>query len=451
MSKLGGQTSNRWLAALGVDGVRQWFQDNLLRRLFRNVGILLSGDVAASLFGLIYLVLTTRALGATHFGILVLVQTYVNVVDRLVGFQTWQALIKYGAEVVDEQHRERFKGMVKLGTLLDVSSAVLGAVIAASAAFWIGPWLGWDSQIIHMAACYSVSILFRISATPVGIIRLYDQFQVFASQRMISEGFKLLAVTAAYLTGAGLWTYVIIWMATNVIRHLFLFAAGHYLLYRRQVLRWWQARTDGLRPFVTFNCWSSLATTLDIPVKQLDVFIISSVLSLEAVGIYRVFKDIAQVINKVADPIYQAIYPQFAALVAQADARRAAKMAVKLGVILIVASTPVVLAISFSSPWWLRVFFGQVFASQWLVLSGYLAYQTVSLAFQGLHPLFIAMGYIRKNFFILALANAGFVLCAWHFGSNRGLIGIVLALAVQFSIVVLLKIFYLRRGLHKTL
>jgi len=450
MSKPVRQASRRWLPGLAISTVRQWFQDNFLQRLFRNVGILLSGDVAASLFGLVYLVLTTRALGTSRFGILVLVQTYVNVVDRLVSFQTWQALIKYGAEAVEEKVQDRFKGMVKMGTLLDISSAVLGAVISVSTVFWIGPWLGWDSQTIHMAACYSVSILFHISSTPMAIIRLYDKFRVFAVQRVICEGFKLLAVTVAYLTGAGLWAFVIIWMATNVIRHLFLFAAGHYLLYRRHVLRWWKARADGWRPFVAFNCWSSLASSLDIPVKQLDVFIISSVLSLEAVGIYRVFKDIAQVITKVADPIYQAIYPQFAVMIAQAEARRAAKMAVKLGVILILASTPVVFAISFSAPWWLGVFFGKVFAEQWLVLTAYLAYQTVSLSFQGLHPLFVAMGYIRKNFFILALANGTFLLCAWRFGGTWGLIGIVLALAVQFSIVVFLKIFYLRRGLRGT-
>ena len=121
--------------------------------------------------GLIYLVLTTRALGASGFGILVLVQTYVNVVDRLVSFQTWQALIKYGAEAVEEPVQDRFKGMVKTGTLLDVSSAILGAVIAAPAVFWIGPWLGWDGEIIRMAAWYSVSILFHLSSTPMAIIQ----------------------------------------------------------------------------------------------------------------------------------------------------------------------------------------------------------------------------------------------------------------------------------------
>ena len=449
MNKLVRQTTNRWLAGLGVSTLRQWFQDNFLRRLFRNVGILLSGDAAASLFGLIYLVLTTRALGAGRFGILVLVQTYVNVVDRLVSSQTWQALIKYGAEAIAEQGQERFKAMVKTGTLLDVSIAMLGTLIAATGAFWIGPWLGWDGEITRMAAWYSVSILLRLSDTPIGIIRLYDQFKVFASQRVICEGFKLLAVTAAYLTGAGLRTYVIIWMATTVLKHLFLFTAAHYLLYQRSVRHWWKARMAGCWPFVAFNWWSSLASSLDIPVKQLDVFIISSVLSLEAVGIYRVFKDVAQVVTKVADPVYQAIYPQFAVLIAQSDARRAARMAVKLGVILMVFGAPVVLAISLTSPWWLRVIFGQVFATQWLVLTAYLAYQTVSLAFQGLHPLFVAMGYIRKNFLILALANAAFLLCAWRFGTEWGLIGIVVALAVQFSIMVLLKILYLRRGLRE--
>ena len=54
---------------------RGWFKDRLFRLLFKNVGVLVSGDALSSLFGLGYLALTTRALGAWQFGVLVLMRS----------------------------------------------------------------------------------------------------------------------------------------------------------------------------------------------------------------------------------------------------------------------------------------------------------------------------------------------------------------------------------------
>jgi hypothetical protein len=171
---------------------RGWFRDRLFRQLFKNVGVLVSGDAVSSLFGLGYLALTTRALGARQFGVLVLVQTFAALVDRLVNFQSWQGLIKYGAEALEQKRHDDFKGMIKLGTALDAAGAALGAIVGISVGYGCGHWFGWDQETRHMAVAYSSVILCSLSGTPLGMDggRRYQTSLpvVHGSSTIVSEG-----------------------------------------------------------------------------------------------------------------------------------------------------------------------------------------------------------------------------------------------------------------------
>ncbi len=105
-------------------------QDDILRHLLKNAGTLLSGNVTAAILGFISLSIAARALGRSQLGVLALIQAYVMVVDRLVNFQSWQALIKYGAESMVQKDSGKLAGFVKLSTILDASSALIGSGIA---------------------------------------------------------------------------------------------------------------------------------------------------------------------------------------------------------------------------------------------------------------------------------------------------------------------------------
>ena len=153
-----------------------WLKDDLLTRLFKNAAVLFGGNMLASLLGFASLALTARALGVERFGFLVLITTYVAIVDNLVNFQSWQAIIKYGADALEQIHEEDFKSLIKIGFLLDATTAVLATILAASGAWFVGQWRGWDEEIVIMAAMYSFTILFHISGTPTAILRLFDKF-----------------------------------------------------------------------------------------------------------------------------------------------------------------------------------------------------------------------------------------------------------------------------------
>jgi O-antigen/teichoic acid export membrane protein len=410
---------------------------------------LFAGNVISSVFALIIYSLSVKALGAELFGILVIIQTYVLIVDTIVKFNSWQALIKFGAEAFENKQVDEFKGFVKQASLLDVGSSVLGTIIAVSFAYIIGKWLHWDIKIVPMAMLYSIVILFNLSGAPTGILRLYNRFKLLAIQKTVSSGVKLVATLIAFLLTKNLWVYIIIWVLTDIIGNIFLLILGYYVLHKNGIRAWWKCPVSNFKRFFTFTFWTNITSTLDIPVKQLDVFVVSAVIGFEGVAIYKILKEIAKVIGQVGDPIYQAAYPEFASMIAKKENIGAVKFAAKLGIIIFSICIPIALVVSFLSPWWLNALFGKVFAAAWVSLSVYLLLQVISTSFITIHPLFVAMGYVQKNFIILAIANATYFALAWILGMKIGLMGVVLAYGVQFCIVILLKIFYISKGIKK--
>lgn len=393
--------------------------------------------------------LSVKALGAELFGILVIIQTYVLIVNSIVKFQSWQALIKFGAEAIEKKQGDHFKCLIKQATLLDASGSIAGTIIAVSCSYIVGKWLKWDTRMVQMAMLYGITILFDLSGAPTGILRLFNKFKLLTLQKVVTSGIKLAAVFVAFLISKNLWVYIIIWIVTDIIGNIFLFILGLYTLHINKVTEWWKSRLIDFRKFFIFAFWTNISSTLDIPVKQLDIFIVSAVIGFEGVAIYKILKQISTIIGQIGDPIYQAAYPEFASMIAKKENIGATKFAAKLGIIIFSICIPIALVVSFSSPWWLNILFGKVFAAAWISLSVYLLLQVISTSFITIHPLFVVMGYVQKNFIILAIANAAYLGLAWILGKNIGLIGVVLAYGVQFSIVILLKIFYISRGIKK--
>jgi O-antigen/teichoic acid export membrane protein len=92
----------------------------------------------------------------------------------------------------------------------------------------------------------------------------------------------------------------------------------------------------------------------------------------------------------------------------------------------------------------IRLFFGEPYARDPLSLSTYMLLRAVSCAFVVVHPLFLALGFVKRELGIVALANAIYVAAALALGHAFGLLGIVLAYGVQFTSVLVPKLLILR-------
>jgi O-antigen/teichoic acid export membrane protein len=426
--------------------VLSWFRDDIFRQLLQNAGWLLGGTVIAAALGLGSTVIKARTLGPELFGVLAVIVAYVAIVERVATFQPWVALIKYGAVALEQNQPDQFMGLVKMAVFLDVIGVVSGTVIAVVGVFLLVDWRIWEPHMGPVTLVFSISILFNLSGTPTGVLRLLDRFQVFTLQKVLTAGLGLIGAFIVCIAGSGVWGFLIVMLVSKIVGDLFLLGAGLVSLKQRDMLKHWRTPAAAWRPFLQFSGWTYATSTFDIPVKQLDIMIVSAITSFEMAGIYKIIKQSSALLIGMADPLYQAVYPQFAAMVARSHDKKAAAYAVKIGAVIAAGVGPAALLLSVTSPWWLGKIFGEAFAAGWLPLSIFLFLTVLSTSFTAVHPLFTAMGYVKENAIVLFIANAVYLPCAWLFTDTRGLTGLAAAFGIQQTLVIGLKIAYMRRG-----
>lgn len=296
-----------------------------------------------------------------------------------------------------------------------------------------------------MASVFSISILFHLAGTPIGVLRLLDRFDLLTAQNVITSGVSLVGSTVVYAMGGGIWGFLVLLLLSSLLSSLLMWGMAFTAMRERGLAAHWRAPVGKWKPFVRFSMWRYLSSAFDIPVKQLDVIIVSTVISLEATGIYRIIKQVLGVLGLWTGPVYQAVFPQFATMIAKRDNEGAIKYAVKIGVLSFASVGLPAVMLAVTSTWWLDMVFGAGFAAGAAPLSVFLFFQVFAIGATVIHPLFTAMGYVKQNSVILLLANATYLGLAWQLSKAWGLSGLGLAFGVQLSLIVVLKAVYIAR------
>ncbi|MEY9787352.1 O-antigen/teichoic acid export membrane protein [Sinorhizobium fredii] len=149
-----------------------------------NIRHLLTGNALTSLLGLVGFALTARALGPSEYGVLALCFTYTSAIERLVNFQSWQPLIKFGAQ---SKSTETLASLFKFGLLLDVCAAATGCVIAVALVWAFGPLLGISPEMSGLVTLFCAILPFQISGMPIAVLRLFGKFRSIAYGQVASS------------------------------------------------------------------------------------------------------------------------------------------------------------------------------------------------------------------------------------------------------------------------
>lgn len=424
-----------------------WKQDGLMRRIAKNSGWVLGGSGAAGVIGLVTLTVRTRDLGAELLGLYAVILAYIGLMDRLTSLRSWVPLIKFGAEAKLKSDHKGLVASFKMALLSDILGSLLGFILALAGAATFAAWKGWGRETVLMIAVSAAPLLVGWIGAPTGLLRIFDRFRMFTYRKMMESLLGLGGVLLAWWMGWGLWGYLITTAVTACLGKIWLFMAAITVLRQENLLRYWKdASVREWKKFAGFQGWSYLSSLVDIPFKQLDLIILSTVLSLEAVGIYRIMKQVSSILSVLTDAIYQAVYPQFAALVSSGNFRNAAKYGMKIGAVIALLLSPVSIALALTSYWWMGAVFGPDFQAGWGAMSLLLVLKVFAVPTMTLHPLFLAAGYVKQNTWILALANSLYIVFLWAGASTFGLYGVVAAWFLQVFVVVYLKVQYLYRN-----
>ena len=389
-----------------------WYRDELINRLVRNAGYLLSGNLVAAALGLVALALIARALGPEQLGLLALIEAYTRVVDRLVRLEPWQALIKYGADALEGDRRDDFRSLLKFGVLIDAGGAACSALLAVAFVAVAGPWLGWGEQTVHMAAVYSVSLLFQLAATPTAVLRLFDRFAVFAGLEVATAAARVVLFAIAFLAGAGLWTFLLLAVALHLARHLTLALIAWRVLRRQDYGRFLGARVAGIGsrcPGIWSFIWSLKASVLiRRSTGDVDTLLIGAFLDTGAVGLYHVAKRFGDATLKVGVPIQQVLYPDIARLWARREIRRLRATVVQIDLITGALAAGVLAIVALNIDLVLGLTVGPDYADAGILVILQLLATTTALFGTALRPALLSMGLQVLLLKIVIVATFGF-------------------------------------------
>jgi O-antigen/teichoic acid export membrane protein len=392
--------------------LRAWYRDELLRRLAKNAGYLISGNVVAAGLGLIALALIARALGPEELGLLALIEAYVALVDRLIRLEPWQALIKYGADALERDRRDDFRSLLKFGTLIDAGGAACGALLAIGFVASAGPWLGWSEQTVHMASVYSLSLLFKLAATPTAVLRLFDRFPVFAGLEVATAAARAALFAIAFLAGAGLWTFLLLAMALHLGHHLALALIAWRELRRRGYGHILRARVAGVAnrcPGIWSLIWSlKVSVLIRRSTGDLDVLLIGAFLDTGAVGLYHVAKRFGDATLKVGVPIQQVLFPDVARLWARREIKRLRSTVAQIDLITGILAAAILAGVGLNVDLVLGLTVGPDYADAATLVILQLLATTTALFGTALQPALLSMGLQVLLLKTVIVATLGF-------------------------------------------
>lgn len=291
--------------------------NGVMRRLLSNLGLLIGGKSVSGLLGLGYLALTVRTLGIETFGVLVIIHTMVEIARNVVKFQSWQPILRYGTPALHAGRLDDLRRLVLFSGWLDIGSAIVGALGTAAALWFFGSAMGLPAESVPAAMLYAGSLLFMITSTPIGLLRLFDRFKLAVLEDNVEALVRLLGGAVFFVVGGDLNAFLALWALSTV--------AGAMTSI---VLAWREARlhglslrssgtdkrslTDGFDGIWRFVLSTNANSSLALLTNQLATLTVGVLIGAPQAALFRIARQVAEAAAKPVKLMTTAIYPEFA-------------------------------------------------------------------------------------------------------------------------------------------
>jgi O-antigen/teichoic acid export membrane protein len=303
--------------------VVDWFRDRAVQRVVKFGLPVTIGKAVTSVTGLITLAILARHLGPTLFGVLALLRTVVMVTEQYANFNTWQAVIKYGTEAIADGRRDDVKRVIKLATIIDVTTAVIATLVIVALAFVIPGAFGWSTKLSLLCAFYAITVLTRVAGVADGIFRICDAYRVQAIASTLSALSSTIAIVIAVLLDASFAGCVIALAIGEVIGNVYLTVMAFWVARQNGYGGWARTSLRGARTtfpgILHFMITTNAQLTVRKTMGEADMFVVGAMLGAFASGLFRVIKQLGTLPARVFLPFEQVLFTELARYSAAGD------------------------------------------------------------------------------------------------------------------------------------
>ena len=374
-----------------------------LRRIGTNAGWLMAGRGVQAVLSIVYLALATRTLGLVEFGRFSLIVAVGQSISALVGFQTWQFVVRYGTPALIARDHSALESIIGLSAVLDFAAAAIGSVVSLVVIILLGPWLSLPRDLYAPAFGFCFAMLIAVRSTPTGVLRLEQRFRDAALADSVLPGVRaggaLLAALAMPNVAGFLWAWAAAELATALVtwhaalrdRGMTLAPAALKRLAREEPSLW------------RFVLLTNLTSTLTMTSKQFTLLTVGAFGGPAAAGMFRVAAQLAQALAKATQTFSRAAFSELVLAIAKGSDRG---LLVQLtGFAGLVAAAMLGIAVLFAEPLLRLITTDQFAGAYWpiVILVAAAALDLLGFAFE---PAMTARGQSGAAFRLRLLATA---------------------------------------------
>ena len=418
-------------------------------KILRNLGWLLGGKGFAAVCSLAYLAILARSLEVKDFGHFALILATGQLLCALATFETWQTVVRFGAEPVRASDWDAFGRLAWLCASLDMFGAVLGCAIAALVFYGFGNALEINPAYTDMGFAFACVLLWSRMTTPTGIVRVLDRFDIGTYVEAVLPAGRLIASLLILWIGPSVGLFLLAWATLDLLGGtLYWFAAYRLapqsLTHRNLVNPIRVIRQEkNLRRFFAITYGS---TTLDALTRQGPVLAVGYFLGTSAAGLYRLADQLALGVARVANMVARAALPEFVLAGVRTDAASSSAMVKQVTTLASAGGVTVVLLALTVGDEIMMLMGGEAFLQAADVLVPVAIAASLGLAAVAFEPLLYSTAYARYPLIVRLIGAAmlssaliffaphGLMPLAWSVAGSAAIVSILMALAARHAL-----------------
>ena len=292
--------------------MKHWFRDRHFRSLLKNSSYLGMSRGVAAVCSLASVAFAGRGLGVMMLGMLILIISYAKAASGIAKFQSWQLIVRYGGQGLAAGNPEQFKSSTGFAAALDISSGLLGMLAAVLLLPLIAPWVGIEREYWWLAMAYCALLPTMGAATPSGILRTLDRFDLISWAGTLSPISRAALCGLAFAGGADLAVFVAIWFVTDLIGDLLMWCLAWRELRRNDLHKGIRPtlRADTLPGAWRFAIQINLTVGVQTVWGPIARLAVGGLLGPAGAALFRIASSLADSAQKPADLLAKAFYPE---------------------------------------------------------------------------------------------------------------------------------------------
>ena len=286
------------------------------RQFMKNVSWLVVAKSVPSAANVVEMIVLARVLGVELFGLLTIVIAYVKIVSSLVDFRVWESVVKYVGEFLEKKEPERALSMIKFSYMVDAAAGLLAfgaCLLLAGVAndVFIKSQDGFDLVLIFSLTLVVASV----NTTSEALFRVFDRFRTIVFVQSAKAVFKLGSVLGALYLGYGIKGVLAAYVAVSFFEFALTQIVVNRVLRDRGLHTWLSSKvgliSGRMREITWFLLNTSFNATLTIVNEgRVAVLILGYFFGSGAAGLYKIARAVIKVVNRITDPLYEAIFPR---------------------------------------------------------------------------------------------------------------------------------------------